>query len=325
MHNQNLRSFAFLLDEGFTMQAFSSAVEVLRLIGQLKTNSGIEYRAVSMTNAPVAASNGLLLIPDAKLDDIAPRTVIVAVAGASANRTRASNYVARLRDWARLGHPVWGISSGVVRLAQSGLLDGRRVAAHWEDVQYLRQSHPLVQVSASLFVVDGSCATCAGGGAATDLMLWMVRREFGADLSDDIASRLVIDAVRDGRTTQRRVSDMRFETANQRVYAALGAMRANLFDPLPLADIAAAQGLSQRQLERLFLQEFGRTPSNVYKELRLEDARLDVLAGRRSLLEIAMDYGYSAATFSRNYQKFFGVLPSDDRMGRQKGMSEKPR
>ena len=318
---QATRAFVFFLDDGFTMQAFSSAVEVLRLVRQLKPEVGYAYSVVAMQDAPVAASNGLRLIPDALVDAVLPRSVIVAVSGAHANRTKAPGYVARLRDWARRGHPVWGVSSGVVRLAQAGLLDGRRVAAHWEDVQYLRQAHEQVGVSASLFVSDGQVATCAGGGAATDMMLWVIARDLGQQVADDIAARLVIDAVRDGRTSQRRVSDMRFETANGPVYAALGVMRANLFSRVPIAQIAEGQGISQRQLERLFLQEFNRTPSHVYTELRLEDARLDVLAGRRSLTEIAMDYGYTPTRFARNYQKIFGVLPSDDRKAGSAAMS----
>jgi transcriptional regulator GlxA family with amidase domain len=310
---QKMRNFVFFLDDGFTMQAFSSAVEVLRLVRKLRPDAGYNYSVVALSDRPVAASNGLQLIPDARIEAVPPRAVVVAVSGAHANQAKAPGFVARLRDWARRGHPVWGISSGVVRLAQAGLLDGRRVAAHWEDVQYLRQIHDQVQVSAALFASDGRVATCAGGGAATDMMLWVIARDLGAQVADDIAARLVIDAVRDGRTSQRRVSDMRFETANGPVYAALGVMRANLFTPLSIAQVADSQGISQRQLERLFVQEFNRTPSRVYTELRLEDARLDVLSARRSLTEIAMDYGYSPATFARNYQKIFGVLPSDDR------------
>lgn len=315
------RRFVFFLDDGFTMQAFSSAVEVLRLVRRLQPDAGYRYSVVAAENAPVRASNGLQLIPDASVDEVPPRSVIVAVSGAHANQSDAPAFVARLRAWARRGHAVWGVSSGVVRLAQAGLLNGRRVAAHWEDVQYLRQMHDTVRVSASLFVSDGGVATCAGGGAATDMMLWVIGRDLGVQVADDIAARLVIDAVRDGRTSQRRVSDMRFETANGAVYAALGVMRANLFTPLSIPEIAKAQGISQRQLERLFLQEFNRTPSHVYSELRLEDARLDVLAGRRNLADIAMDYGYSAATFARNYQKVFGVLPSNDRKGGLREMS----
>lgn len=315
--NQN--TFVFVLDDGFTMQAFSSAVEVLRLLERVRPGSGYGYLAVGLSGAPVAASNGFRIIPDAAAGAIPKRAVIVVVSGAAANQTQAPALTAMLRNRARRGHKIWGISSGVVRLAQAGLLDGRKVAAHWEDVQYLRDMHPRVEVSPSLFVEDGAVMTCAGGGAATDMMLTVLRRDLGGGIADEIAARLIIDAVRGGKVPQRRTLDMRFETANPTVFAVLRLMRANLFDPLPIAEIARVQGISQRQLERLFQREFGKSPSRLYTELRLEDARQEVLAGRRTLTEIALDYGYSPATFSRVYMRLFGVLPSGDR---QEGMSD---
>ncbi|MCL6283913.1 helix-turn-helix domain-containing protein [Ruegeria sp. 2012CJ41-6] len=307
------RLFVFVLDAGFTMQAFSSAVEVLRLLHRVHPKARLRYKALGLSGAPVRASNGFALIPDLYPSEVPSRATLIVVAGAEASKVPAPALVARLRDWARRGHPVWGVSSGVVRLAQAGLLNGRSVSAHWEDFAYLRQDFPKVKVTTALFTHDAQIATCAGGGAASDLMLHLVRAEFGPETADEIAARLVIDAVRDGRAPQRRGSEMRFETANHLVFAALRRMRANLFAPLSIARIAADLGISQRQLERLFMQEFDQPPGRVYAQLRLEDARLDVLSGRRDLTEIALDYGYKPVTFSRVYKRLFGVLPSDDR------------
>lgn len=307
------RQFVFVLDNGFTMQAFSSAVEVLRLLDRVRPGSGYGYHAVSLQDTEVAASNGFALIPDLRCAEVPARSVIVVVAGADANGNRAPSLAAQLRIWSRRGHPVWGVSSGVVRLAQAGLLDGCKAAAHWEDVQYLRDMHPEIEVSTSLFVRDGEVMTCAGGGAATDMMLNVLRKDLGQEVADEIAARLVIDAVRGGQVHQRRTLDMRYETSNPTVFAALRLMRANLFEPLAIADIARVQGISPRHLERLFEREFGQAPNRIYTELRLEEARQEVLDGRRSLTEIAMDYGYGPATFSRVYKRVFGALPSDDR------------
>ncbi|MFA3917640.1 GlxA family transcriptional regulator [Ruegeria hyattellae] len=307
------RLFVFVLDAGFTMQAFSSAVEVLRLLHRVRPEAGLRYKALALTGAPVRASNGFALIPDLDLSEVPPRATLIVVAGAEASKVAAPALVARLRDWARRGHPIWGISSGVVRLAQAGLLTGRSVSAHWEDFAYLRQAFPDIEVTTALFTYDSQVATCAGGSAASDLMLHLVRSEFGSETADEIAARLVIDAVRDGRAPQRRSSEMQFETANHLVFATLRQMRANLFAPLSIARIAGDLGISQRQLERLFVQEFDQSPGRVYAQLRLEDARLDVLSGRRDLTEIALDYGYKPVTFSRVYKRLFGVLPSDDR------------
>ncbi|MEY8840053.1 helix-turn-helix domain-containing protein, partial [Cribrihabitans sp. XS_ASV171] len=114
--------------------------------------------------------------------------------------------------------------------------------------------------------------------------------------------------------SQRRMLDMRFQTSHPVVFATLRLMRDNLFDPLPIARIAEVQNLSQRQLERLFRQEFGQPPSRVYAELRLDHARQEVLAGSRPLTEIALDYGFTPDTFGRVYRRVFGRSPSEDRL-----------
>nr|WP_252733126.1 helix-turn-helix domain-containing protein [Shimia thalassica] len=90
-------------------------------------------------------------------------------------------------------------------------------------------------------------------------------------------------------------------------------MENNCFEALSLQDISHRVGISQRQLERLFRKEFQKTPAKVYTELRLDEARQEVLAGHRSLIDIALDYGYQAGNFSKVYQRVFGVLPSEDR------------
>ncbi|NDW45349.1 GlxA family transcriptional regulator [Ruegeria sp. PrR005] len=307
------RHFVFVLDEGFTMQAFSSAVEVLRLVERVRPGSGYAYSAASLSGEPVAASNGFRLIPDFGAAQLPLRSVVVVVAGVRANRSEEPALAALIRGWVRRGHPVWGISSGVVRLAQAGILDGRHVAAHWEDVAYLRDCHPEVKVSASLYLADGSVMTCAGGGAATDMMLGVLRRDLGAEVADEIAARLVIDAVRSGQAQQRRALEMRFETNDPIALAALRLMRANLYSPMRVADIARVQGVTERKLERVFARQFGRTPNALYTELRLTEARAEVQTGRRSLTEIALDYGYGPAGFGRAYKRVFGLLPSQDR------------
>ena len=93
---------------------------------------------------------------------------------------------------------------------------------------------------------------------------------FGPDgLVDEIASRLMIDGTRDGRMKQALPTELRYRTTNKTVFAALRLMDANLYDPLPLSEIASRSSVSQRQLERLFQTEFKKTPKAIYLERRL--------------------------------------------------------
>lgn len=305
--------FVFVLEHGFTMHAFSSAVEVLRLAQKFGGATAPIYSVASIGNNPVYASNGIAVMTDRCIDDLPRRAILVIVSGAGVRTTANKDLVARMRMWDRQGYGIWAISSGVVRLAQAGLVDGATISAHWEDIPYIKENHHHATVSTSLFISSGKHPTCCGGGAAADLMLDYIRREISDDLVDDIASRLMIDGARDGRLSQSLPVQMRYVTGSKTVFAAIRMMEKNRHTALPILEIARRIGISLRQLERLFTTEFGRTPGGVYKELRLAQARQDVIAGRRPLNEIAWDYGFEPPQFAKAYRQTFGLLPSDDR------------
>lgn len=305
--------FVFVIEPHFTMQAFSSAIEVLRLARKLGGAASFSYSVASLQNGPVPATNGIEVLPNCDADALPRGATIVMVSGAGVESRPNTELLGRLRRWSRGGHPLWAIASGVVRLAQAGLADGSTVAPHWEDIPYLRDQHPKVEIAPSLFVLNAKHPTCAGGGASADLMLNYIAETGHGDLVDEITSRLMIDGVRDGRMKQALPTEMRYATSHRTVFAAIRLMEANLFDPLALQELARRANVSQRQLERLFKAEFDKTPKAVYAELRLAEARQEVLAGRRAILDIALDYGFEPALFSKSYRRVFGVLPSQER------------
>ena len=236
------------------------------------------------------------------------------VSGAGADRTPNPDLIARLRLLAREGREIWGVSSGVVRLAQAGLLAGEIVAAHWEDIVYLKDFFPNVRTAPSPFVPGGRHPTCSDGGAAAELMLDYVRRTNGEGFAERIASALMIDGVRDGRLPRVSAGDLRFATSDKKVFAAVKLMSTHSCDPLPVQEIAERAGISLRRLERLFKTEFNLSPAKAYAEIRMAGARQEVIAGR-PLIDIALDYGYNVGTFSKVYRRVFGSLPSEDRQG----------
>lgn len=313
--------FVFIVEDGFTMYAFSSAVEVLRLAQKFGGRAAPTYSVSSLGNAPVRASNGIAVVMDRDIDDLPRRANLVIVSGAGVRSQPNPDLIAKMRMWDRQGFGIWAISSGVVRLAQAGLADEITVSAHWEDMPYLKENHRRTVVSSSLFIGNCKHPTCCGGGAAADLMLDYIRREISADLLEDIASRLMLDGARDGRLTQSLPAQMRYATANRTVFAAIRAMEKNRHTALPTHEIARMTVISLRQLERLFSTEYGRTPGEVYKDLRLSEARQEVIAGRRPLNDIAWEYGFEPPQFTKAYRQIFGILPSDDRRGTKLSVS----
>lgn len=307
--------FVFLILPGFTMQAFSSAIEVLRIANKVQGKVRFGYHVASSDDRPMAASNGIRVMPDIDRSEIRPGSVLIVIAGAEATRQDLSSPIATIRRLARLGCPIWAISSGVVAVAQTGLLDGHEASAHWEDMPYLKAHHPRIALTNALFVYDGERATCSGGLAASDLMIHAVRQLCGPDPVEEIAARLILENARDGRMAQKQALEFHHHSVNPTVSAALRLMRSHIYDPLRIEEIARSLTISQRQLERQFQAEFGDTPARSYLQIRLESARQEVLEGRRPLSEIAMDYGFKIGNFSRVYTRVFGATPSADRRG----------
>src|SRR5260370_10967351 len=93
----------------------------------------------------------------------------------------------RLAYWfknhARAIRRIVAIGSGIYPVAQSGLLDGRKIATHWRLAQDLADQFPTLKIDpASSFIKDGSFYSCGGGTAAVEMALAMIEEDCGASL-----------------------------------------------------------------------------------------------------------------------------------------------
>jgi transcriptional regulator GlxA family with amidase domain len=311
-------AFVFLIEDGFAMLPFTSAIEVLRLANKLMGGINYRYWVSSLGDMRVVASNGVGIDPSRPIGAMGRDDRILVVSGDGVCHSRNTSLASFLHKAARHGHEVWGLSSGVVRLAQAGLLSGHTVSAHWEDIPYLEQNFPGITVTSSLFTFGQTIATCAGGLSAADLMLSHIRATGPATLAEEISARLILDGTRAGRVAQKLPTRLKYRSSTAKVQLALELMDAFMDEPLSVSEIAAKVAVSQRQLERLFMADLGKTPKQLYLELRLESARYDVLVSTRPITSIGLDYGFNPNSFARNYMKMFGITPKTDRQAARK-------
>ena len=82
--------------------------------------------------------------------------------------------------------------------------------------------------------------------------------------------------------------------------------------PLPIRDLAAAVGLSIRQLERLFRSQLDTTAKKHYLDRRLQKARRLLAHSALSITEISLSCGFQQqGHFSRQYRLAFGENERD--------------
>jgi transcriptional regulator GlxA family with amidase domain len=308
------RVIGFYLVPDFPMIALASAMEPLRIANRLSGRRLYDWRLISRSGAPERASNGLVLTADAGIADTPSCDVVFACAGLFAQEFRDRAVFAWLRRLHRCGCRLGGISTGTYLLARSGILDGRRCTIHWENVASLAEEFPLLHVTDDIFVEDGTLLTCSGGTGTIDMMLHVVAREHGRALATLISDQIMHPRIRGQHDHQRTALEARLAIAHPKLAEVVREMQCTVEEPLAIERLARGAGLSPRHLERLSSRVLGKTPRDLYRELRLQRGQALLQQTGLSVLEIALACGFVSAThFSRCYRYWCGHSPSEER------------
>ncbi len=312
----SLSHFAFLPLPNFTMIAFSNAIEVLRMANYLSGKPLYRWTIISPAGGPVMASNGLT-IDTGPTASAAQADIIFVCGGIDVQHMTNACHLAALRGFARAGVTLGGLCTGTYALAKAGLMADYRCAIHWENLSALKEEFPNTRFLKELFVIDRDRITCAGGVAPLDMMLNLISTRIGATRVTQIAEQFAIDHVRDTNAQQRMPLVARLGWANKSLFEVITLMENNIEEPLSREELARLANLSQRQLQRLFREHLGMTPTHYYLTLRLRRARELLLQTDMSIIHITMACGFqSACHFSKSYRDAFGTAPTRERRQR---------
>ena len=197
---------------------------------------------------------------------------------------------------------------------------------HWDYMPAFQESFPDVELTRSLFVIDGDRITCSGGVAGLDMMTALITRDHGHGLAAAVSDWFLHTHVREGEGPQRMDLRFRLGVGDEKLLAALKAMEANLEAPLSRGELAAAAGLSLRQLERAFRAQLGHGIHAHYLSLRLGRSRQLLRETSLSIMEIALACGFaSASQFARAFRAAHGEAPRETvKRERQRKISQAP-
>ena len=123
------RTVLFVLFDGVQSLDVTGPLEVFAGAEQ-HTQGTYRIRTAALDGAPVRTSSGLTVVPDEALARADTPHTLVVPGGQGTRRPDA-----RLADWLREHGPraerLVSVCTGAIRLAEAGLLDGRRVTTHW--------------------------------------------------------------------------------------------------------------------------------------------------------------------------------------------------
>ncbi|TXC84909.1 GlxA family transcriptional regulator [Paraburkholderia azotifigens] len=310
----NLAHVGFLTLPSFSMIAFTSAVEVLRMANYVSRAQHYRWSIITHDGVPVRASNGLTVKPTRTLEESGMPDVLIVCGGTQIRNAVDTNVKTLLADAASQGVPLGGICTGAYALMAAGLLDGYRCSVHWEDLSALHREYPHVRFADELFVIDRDRLTCTGGTAPLDLMLDLIGSRFGQNLAAQVSEQFILERIRSASDPQPIPVDARVGFSRAELIEVVRLMEANIEEPLSLEELARLVQLSQRHLQRMFKVYLSVSPTHYYLSLRLRRARDLLRTTDASIARVTAVCGFhSPCHFSKAYRAQFGHAPSVER------------
>ncbi|MFY0621040.1 MAG: helix-turn-helix domain-containing protein [Pelagimonas sp.] len=303
----------FILAKRFSLAAFANFLDVLRLAADEGDRSNqilCQWDILGDVQGEIHASSGLVVQSNRRFGAQHTYDYIVLVGGLT-HRTSLSGAA---RDYlyahAQRGTALVGVCTGVIMLADLGLLAGYRRCVSWahhDDYLDVDQETPPDAVQS--YVIDRDRLTCAGGISSAYLAAHLVAEHIGAKVAQKALRMLMIEDAPKSNHIQPS-STLEIAVTDPVVRQALLHMQYNLATPLTSQKLAELTGVSKRKLERLFTRTLGQSPGAVSRGLRLRHARSLLKGSSDSVTQIALATGFcDASHLGRLCRQQYGRSP----------------
>ncbi|MEI6096789.1 MAG: GlxA family transcriptional regulator [Alphaproteobacteria bacterium] len=313
-HDAEPRRFVFLLLDRFTMLSFASAIEPLRIANRVLGERVYSWALAGEGGLTATCSNGASFKLDMGLDGTDRDDTLLVCGGIDVQKSATKAVLNWLRREARRGTTIAGLCTGSYALAKAGLLDGKKATIHWENQDGFLEEFEDVNLTKSVFVMDGNRWSTAGGTSSLDLMLKVIAADHGEDVANTVADQLIYSTPRTDQDTQRLSIPTRIGVRHPKLSQVIQMMEGNIEDPMSPAELAEEVGMSTRQLERLFRRYLNRSPKRYYMELRLQKARNLLMQTDMSVINVALACGFASPShFSKCYRSHYNTTPYRER------------
>jgi AraC family transcriptional regulator, transcriptional activator FtrA len=302
---------ALLAYDGLCTFEFGCAVEVFALPRPELAVPWYQFAVCAAERGALRATGGVQLRVPHGLRLLAHADTIVIPGWRSPDEPPPPRLLGALRAAFARGARLASICSGVFVLAAAGLLDGRRASTHWCYAARLAARYPRIRVEPNaLYVDEGRILTSAGSAAGLDMLLHLVRRDYGARIANQVAQRLVIPPHRDGGQAQFVPRPLPADERG-RLARLMDFIRAHPDAPHTLTELAARAAMSPRTLQREFRGATGVAPYEWIIGERIERAKELLETTHLTSQAVAARVGLgSAESLRHHFRRRVGTTPA---------------
>ncbi|AON54697.1 GlxA family transcriptional regulator [Herbaspirillum seropedicae] len=210
------------------------------------------------------------------------------------------------------------LCTGVLVLAEVGLLDGKKVAAHWALRDRLQREFPDIHVEpGDTLVQDQNVFTSADSGTGAEVALALIEDDLGSSFAHRIEQSLTVRQHHQFKHSLSRGSEIRpgeKRHRSERIQKALIWLDEHMSSSINMTEAADHVSMSERNFQREFKRETGETPHCFLTKIRIEAACLYLKETDLPIEKIARRCGLvSGEHLARLFRKHHGVSPGEYR------------
>lgn len=264
----------------------------------------------------MAAASGLPITIQRSFQEI-ERTDIVIVPTMAVDEGWQTGQYPELVDWLRAMHErgalLCSACTGLLALAETGLLDGRHATTHWALAPSFQHRFPGIELRLNEVLVtagDREEFVMSGGAASwQDLVLYLIGRFVSPTASQAIAKFELLERHAEGQAPYLPFLP-RIQHGDSLVLGQQQWLETNFAVARPVAEMTSRSGLSPRAFERRFRRATGLSPISYVQHVRIEEAKRRLERTELPIDQISWEVGYEdAAAFRRLFKRIARVTP----------------
>lgn len=308
------RRFAFVLVDSFSLLSFASALDALRIANRMAEYPLYNWILLGESGNNVSCSAGTSFRVDYDLIELKRDDTVLLCGGIDIQKNTSKRLLNWIRREARKGLSVVGLCTAAYSMAKAGILDNKKATIHWENQDSFAEEFTNIELTKSVFIIDGARMTTAGGTSSIDLILKIIADDHGEDLANAVADQMIYNTIRTDQDTQRLSVPTRIGVRHPKLSMVIQMMEKNIEEPISPSLLAKDVRMSTRQLERLFRRYLNRSPKRYYMELRLQKARNLLMQTDMSVINVALACGFASPShFSKCYRSHYNKTPYRER------------
>jgi len=262
--------------------------------------------------------NGLFTIsPDILINEL-DRTDLIIIPSLHGSQREAAELNKDFIPWIKKqysqGAEVASLCIGAFFLAETGLLNGRKCATHWELAEEFRRTYPQVGLADDKIITEEEGIYTSGGAYSyLNLLVYLIEKYTDRALAIQIAKGFAIDFDRQSQSPfvifhgQKTHNDEPIKKAQEFI-------EGNYAGRIRIDDLADRFNLGSRSFERRFKKATGNSFIEYVQRVKVEAAKRSFESSRKNINEVMFDVGYTdTKTFRSTFKKITGLTPVEYR------------